>query len=766
MIPKRRSTDRDHDPSIIIITKETGKNGNRVLQFLQTRSSNSKASTYGFDGSYTIMIKEGFWFVIVHNHENGGREMKGFAKRTLSAVLVAGMVMTNAPAGTLMAANGGISAAQQVSGTWVKENGNWYYRSGSQNITGWLDDGGKVYYLDPATGIMKKGWIQVDGEWFYLKDGVVRTGWLKISTKWYFFDADGAMLTGIVKDGGVDYLLDGSGALAVNKWVSLGSEWYYTNSSGALRKSTWAKSGGKWYYLGSDGKMVKGCTMNIGGTDYTFDANGVWVENAVATPTPTKAPTATPTKAPTATPTPTSGAGQQTRPPYPFWKQAKSYGTSGTLVYYKGKIYRNKWWANAGEEPGSGDNAWELVGDAEWTVPEKADNYTDATDDYGNPIGSGGGSSATVDRILTDAEIEAEWGGINDAYSPENAVGRLEDVLVDGTSYVGSKSEAARARYNNFFPYRFGTDAWKTLPSSAQYYPDYQSRQDYYSFDNLQAAISDLANIMIKVEWYEQADWCYRIIRLDKTTHEQRLLCQVADFDSDWIQQRARYSNVVDLGSFLAAGTMRDRKKELAAFLAITSHETGGGNIDGIVTQDQSGYYFIEEVGYIGNSACGYTAGTTFANVSYQAKAGKSYHGRGPIQISYPFNYGLCSDIIFNDADVLLDNPESVCASGKLGFEAAICFWMTPQPPKPSCHEVITGTWVPNPGSNNTEYNGLFGLTIVIVNGETNQSENGGAGAVPRRCFFFRLFCQEMGVDLGNEQVDTVGMTSFMSTNK
>ena len=241
--------------------------------------------------------------MIVHNHENGGRERKGFAKRTLSAVLVAGMVMTNAPAGTLMAANGGISAAQQVSGTWVRENGNWYYRSGSQNIAGWLNDGGKVYYLDPATGIMKKGWTLVDGEWYYLKEGAVRTGWQKVSTKWYFFDDDGAMQTGIVRDGGVDYLLESSGALAVNKWASVDGEWYYTDSSGALRKNAWAKSGGKWYYLGSDGKMVKGCTMNIGGTDDTFDANGVWIKNAVATPTPTKAPTATPTKKPTATPT-------------------------------------------------------------------------------------------------------------------------------------------------------------------------------------------------------------------------------------------------------------------------------------------------------------------------------------------------------------------------------------------------------------------------------------------------------------------------------
>lgn len=39
------------------------------------------------------------------------------------------------------------------------------------------------------------------------------------------------------------------------------------------------------------------------------------------------------------------------------------------MVYYKGKIYSNKWYSNAGVKPDSGD-PWVLVGDAEWTVPE------------------------------------------------------------------------------------------------------------------------------------------------------------------------------------------------------------------------------------------------------------------------------------------------------------------------------------------------------------------------------------------------------------
>lgn len=44
-----------------------------------------------------------------------------------------------------------------------------------------------------------------------------------------------------------------------------------------------------------------------------------------------------------------------TEPPHPFWKDYMNYSQSGTKVYYIGKIYQNKWYANAGQRPDSGD---------------------------------------------------------------------------------------------------------------------------------------------------------------------------------------------------------------------------------------------------------------------------------------------------------------------------------------------------------------------------------------------------------------------------
>jgi hypothetical protein len=42
-----------------------------------------------------------------------------------------------------------------------------------------------------------------------------------------------------------------------------------------------------------------------------------------------------------------------------------------------------------------------------------------------------------------------------------------------------------------------------------------------------------------------------------------------------------------------------------------------------------------------------------------------------------------------------LNNPELVASDPVLSFKTAIWFWMTPQAPKPSCHDVMQGLWIP-----------------------------------------------------------------------
>lgn len=39
----------------------------------------------------------------------------------------------------------------------------------------------------------------------------------------------------------------------------------------------------------------------------------------------------------------------------------------------------------------------------------------------------------------------------------------------------------------------------------------------------------------------------------------------------------------------------------------------------------------------------------------------------------------------------LLNQPDLVAQDAVLAFKTALWFWMTPQFPKPSCHDVMTG---------------------------------------------------------------------------
>lgn len=56
------------------------------------------------------------------------------------------------------------------------------------------------------------------------------------------------------------------------------------------------------------------------------------------------------------------------------------------------------------------------------------------------------------------------------------------------------------------------------------------------------------------------------------------------------------------------------------------------------------------------------------------------------------YNYGAAGRAIGVD---LLSNPDLVLTDPIVSFLTAIWFWMTPQPPKPSPHDVIVGKWQP-----------------------------------------------------------------------
>ena len=99
-------------------------------------------------------------------------------------------------------------------------------------------------------------------------------------------------------------------------------------------------------------------------------------------------------------------------------------------------------------------------------------------------------------------------------------------------------------------------------------------------------------------------------------------------------------------------------------------------------------------------------------SISHIQKKG-CYFGRGAIQISYSYNYGLFNrwltenNILHQGKPIdLLKDPNLLITKTDppLSMMASIWFYMTPQSPKPSMHDIVIGNWVsPDP-----DYSGMY----------------------------------------------------------
>lgn len=162
---------------------------------------------------------------------------------------------------------------------------------------------------------------------------------------------------------------------------------------------------------------------------------------------------------------------------------------------------------------------------------------------------------------------------------------------------------------------------------------------------------------------------------------------------------------------FSGEGSPEMRKRELAAFFAHAAHETTNGGPGAKGGTYAWGLYYTEELGCKDGHCTVYNTGGTSP---YQPVPGRSYYGRGPLQLSYAYNYGWAG------AEMnlpLLEHPELVSQDGVIAFRAALWFWMKAQAPKPSCHDVICGKWEPGAEDRRLGRKPGFGMTINIING-------------------------------------------------
>jgi hypothetical protein len=210
--------------------------------------------------------------------------------------------------------------------------------------------------------------------------------------------------------------------------------------------------------------------------------------------------------------------------------------------------------------------------------------------------------------------------------------------------------------------------------------------------------------------------------------------------------------------AFAGEGGREIQLRELAAFFAHAAHETtdgwsgakGGPYVWGLVYTD-------EQACLDGHCSQYNTGGTS----PFKPVPGKSYYGRGPLQLTYAYNYGLAGQ----ELDLpLLTNPEMISKNGVVAFRTALWFWMKAQTPKPSCHEVIIGKWQPSADDKAAQRKPGFGMTINIINGGVECNTNTPAARASRqeRIGFYRHFAVILGAT-AEKDCDCAGMKTYQN---
>ncbi|SDM22169.1 Predicted chitinase [Lentzea albidocapillata subsp. violacea] len=164
--------------------------------------------------------------------------------------------------------------------------------------------------------------------------------------------------------------------------------------------------------------------------------------------------------------------------------------------------------------------------------------------------------------------------------------------------------------------------------------------------------------------------------------------------------------------AFAKTGGDTVSRQEAAAFLANVSHETGGLVYKEEI--DQSGDYCDE-------------------TRPYGCPAGNRYFGRGPIQLSWNFNYKAAGDYIGMD---LLRFPDEVARQAPIAWKTGLWYWNTQSGPGS-----MTGHAAMTNGSG-------FGHSIRSINGSL-ECDGRNPAQVQSRVSKYQEFAGILGVPTG-----------------
>lgn len=161
-------------------------------------------------------------------------------------------------------------------------------------------------------------------------------------------------------------------------------------------------------------------------------------------------------------------------------------------------------------------------------------------------------------------------------------------------------------------------------------------------------------------------------------------------------------------------------QQELSTLFAHAIQETGEKPVPaGEQVWQTALYQTFEGACYETKSCTDYDGGKE----AFDAPADAQYYGRGMKQLSWAYNYAGFSASYYGDMKVLIDNPDLVGTDAALVLGSGIWFAMSPQPPKPSMHDVMLGYYKPKAAADGVIVNqsgalvNRFSTTVSIING-------------------------------------------------
>ncbi len=164
------------------------------------------------------------------------------------------------------------------------------------------------------------------------------------------------------------------------------------------------------------------------------------------------------------------------------------------------------------------------------------------------------------------------------------------------------------------------------------------------------------------------------------------------------------HSSFYSYDGFMGGNPTFGSRRETAAFLANVHHETGGLMLTEEAPSRRSGYCDDSE--------------------SYGCPAGHdAYYGRGPLQLSWNYNYKAAGEALERD---LLNYPDLVSHSPDVAWATALWFW---------------NTYVPHDAD--------FGDTIRVING-LQECDGGNPAQVQSRIDAYLRITKILGVPAGD----------------